>query len=109
MSYLRCANGPAATQKRERLRASRARRVLHLIEPVESHRFDDAVADHDQARFVLARAEMLMDRERRDVDEIAPRPFGFARLGFPIPLIRIDAVEFEIPVQVVTRAFGDED
>src|SRR5882757_9812809 len=57
--YLRCANGPTATQKRERRRASRGRRVLYLIEPVESHRFDDAVADHDQARFVLARAEML--------------------------------------------------
>src|SRR4029077_17936254 len=87
---------------------SSARRVLHLIEPVEAHRFDDAVADHDQTRFVLARAEMLMDRERRDIDEIAPRPFGFARFGFPIPLIGVDAVEFEIPVQMISRAFGDE-
>src|SRR4029077_8205740 len=88
---------------------SSARRVLHLIEPVEAHRFDNAVADHDQTRFVLARAEMLMDRKRRDIDEIAPRPFGFARLGFPIPLIRIDAVEFEIPMQIIAGAFGDED
>src|SRR5258708_2350003 len=84
-------------------------RVLYLIEPVEPHRLDDSVADHDQPRFVFARAEMLMDREGWDIDEISARPFGFARLGFPIPLIRIDAVEFQIPMQIVTRPFGDED
>src|ERR1700720_3448776 len=36
--------------------------VLQLIEPVETHRFHDAIADHDQPRFAAAVGiEMLVD------------------------------------------------
>src|ERR1700712_4176297 len=50
--------------------------VLDLLVPVETHRFDDAAVDHDDARFVLGiGVEMLMGAIGRDIHEIALAPF----------------------------------
>src|SRR5579871_4153813 len=78
-------------------RGLKSRRVLHLIEPVEAHRLDDAVADDDQPRLAFAGVEVLVNREGRDVDEIAPLPFGFLGFGFPFPMIGVDAIELHVP------------
>src|SRR5579875_1462680 len=87
-----------------------SRRVFELIEPVEAHLAHDAVADDDEPRFLsCVGVEMLVCRERRDVDEIAALPRVFLGLGFPFPFEFVEAIEFHVPMQVVARAFGDED
>src|SRR5215831_13932770 len=90
-------------------KSSKPRRVLDLVEPVEAHFLDHAVGDHDQPR--LRRCvvvEMLVDGERRHVDEIAALPFEFFRLVRPLPVESIEAVEIQVPVQVVARALDAE-
>src|SRR5499427_10299907 len=90
---------------------SKPRRPLQLIEPIKPHLLDDPVVDHDQSCLACRafRIEMLMHRERRDVDEIPARPFELLRLDLPIPFESVDAVEFQVPVQVIAGAFGNED
>src|SRR5215470_16560826 len=79
-------------------------RVLELVEPVESHFLDKAVADHDQPRLVRrVRVEMLVNCEWRHVDEVTPCPFEFPRLIAPFPFECVNAVEFQVPMQVVAR------
>src|SRR5262249_61634271 len=52
--------------------------------------------------------EVLVDRERRYVDEVAAFPGEFLRLVRPLPLEGVEAVEIQIPVQVVTGALDAE-
>src|SRR5262249_28276 len=58
-------------------------RGLQLVEPVVAHFLDDAVADHDQSRTGVRGGEMLVNGERRNVDEIAAFPFELLGLGIP--------------------------
>ncbi len=44
---------------------------------------------------------MLVDGEGRHIDEIAALPFETFRLGGPVPGERVDAVELQVPVQIV--------
>src|SRR5262245_63016757 len=85
-----------------------ARRILHLVEPVEPHLLDDAVAHHDEAR-VAGRGEMLVRGERRNVDVVAALPLELLRHIGPFPFEGIEAVEFHVPVQVVALALDHED
>src|SRR5688500_13824922 len=80
---------------------SKAGRVLQLIEPVKAHRLGDAVADDDQPRLALVAAEMLVDGEGRDVDEVAALPLEALGLRRPVPFEGFDAIEFQVPVKVV--------
>src|SRR5215468_4397534 len=52
--------------------------------------------------------EVLVDRERRYVDEVAPFPGEFLRLGGPLPLEGVEAIEIQVPVQVVAGALDAE-
>ena len=78
----RCA-GCGAHEAAADLARSISGSMLQLIEPVEAHRFDDAVADHDQPRFAVA-IEMLMDGERGNIDEVAALPFDCFGAVFPL-------------------------
>src|SRR6202012_3897724 len=89
--------------------SSKPRRALHLVVPVEAHVFDDAVTHHDDAAFLARLGEVLMHRERRHIDVIAPRPFEFLRLVGPFPFEGVEAVPFQIPMQVVAGAFDHEE
>ena len=86
-----------------------ARRVLDLIEPVEAHLLGDAVRHHDQPAFLVIAGDVLVVGERRDVDVVAALPGIRLGLGRPFPLERFEAIPFQIPVQVVARAFDHED
>src|SRR5205823_1281428 len=79
--------------------ASEPRRILHLIEPIEAHLLDDAIAHHDQPR-VLG-GEVLMGRERGDINVIAALPFELARLLRPLPFEGVETVEFHVPMQII--------
>src|SRR6516165_7352160 len=83
-------------------------RGLQLVEPVVAHFLDNAVSDHDQARAGARAGEMLVNGERRNVDEIPALPFELLGFGIPVPGECIKAVEFEIPVQVVAGSLGDK-
>src|ERR1700730_3957001 len=81
---------------------SKSRRILDLVEPVEAHFLDHAVGDHDQPRLRSRMVvEMLVDGERRHVDEIAALPGKFLRLRSPLPVESVEAVELQGPMQVV--------
>src|SRR3984957_9807595 len=84
----------AALNPRRICRGSAAGSILQLIEPVETHGFHDAVADHDQPRFAAAVGiEMLVDGKRGNIDEIAPLPFIALRRCFPLVVELIEAIE----------------
>src|SRR5258708_7807254 len=51
---------------------------------------------------------MLVDGEWRHVDEVAPFPREFLRLVCPLPFEGVEAVELEVPVQVVAGALDAE-
>src|ERR1700674_378981 len=88
--------------------ASIPRGALELVEPIKAHFLDHAVADDDQPRGAVVGGEVLVNGERRNVDEIAARPSEALGLARPIPLEGVEAVEFQIPVQVVAKTFDDE-
>src|SRR5215469_17611919 len=52
--------------------------------------------------------EMLVDGERRHVNEIAALPGEFLRLLRPLPVESVKAVEVQVPVEVVTGALDAE-
>src|SRR5262249_42908335 len=90
--------------------ASEPRRILQLIEPVEPHLFDDAVADDDEACLaIVGGVEMLMDGEGRYIDEVTALPSEALRLRHPVPFKGVDALEFQIPMQIMARPFCDKD
>src|SRR5450759_3273413 len=82
--------------------------MFELIEPVVAHCFNDTIADDDQPSIDAGVGEMLVNGERRNVDEITALPFEPLWLFVPIPRKGVEAVEFQIPMQIVTGAFGDE-
>src|ERR1700682_5199770 len=86
---------------------SKPRRALDLIEPVVPHVLDDAVGDDDQARLFVR--DVLVVGERRNVDEDAALPFERFGLLRPFPLELFQAIEFQIPVQVVAGPLDHED
>src|SRR5690348_5646780 len=85
-----------------------ARRMLQLIEPIEAHRLDDAVTDHDQPRLRIAVIVMLMNGERRDVDEVSALPLVPLRRRLPLVLELVETIESEVPVQVVAAPLEHE-
>src|SRR5215813_2072268 len=94
-------NRPPASAIGLRAPLSKSRRTLDLVEPIEAHVFDDAIAHHDDAAFLAGIGDVLVQRERRDVDIVAARPFEFLRRLGPLPFERFEAVPLEIPVQIV--------
>src|SRR3974377_900674 len=82
----------------------KSRRIFQLIEPITAHGLDDTIADYNQPSIHLGISEMLVDRERGDVDKIATFPLETLRLRVPIPGECIKTVEFKIPVQVIACA-----
>src|ERR1700677_4381682 len=83
-------------------------RVFQLIEPVEAHRLDDAVADHDQPGLAVPGVMMLMNGERRHIDEVPTLPFVTLRRRLPLIFELVGAVEPQVPMQVVAAALHDE-
>jgi len=79
-----------------------------LIEPVEAHFLGDAVRHHDQPAFLAIAGNVLMVGERRNVNVVAALPAISLGLGRPFPFERFEAIPLQVPVQVVARAFGDE-
>src|SRR5215467_7154019 len=73
---------------------SKPRRALDLIVPVKAHVFDDAVAHDDDAAFRAGIGDVLVQRERRDVDIVTARPFVFLRRLGPLPLEGFEAIPF---------------
>ncbi len=86
---------------------SRCRCGFELIEPVEAHCLDDAITNDDKAG-VLAAGEMLVNGEGRHVNEIPPLPFEAFRLSRPVPDEGVNAVKFQIPMQVVPATLDDK-
>src|SRR5467141_3896424 len=100
---------PEAKEDLREIHTSKPWRILDLVEPVEAHFLDHAVGDHDQTRLRRRMVvEMLVNGEWRHVDEVAPFPREFLRLDRPLPFEGIEAVEIQVPVQVVAGAFDTE-
>src|SRR6478609_4650503 len=105
--YAWCYSLRLASSARLLLFGLESRCRLDLVEPVEAHLLDHAVAHHDQP--CLFGREMLVVGERRDIDEVAAFPLELLGHLRPFPFERVEAVELQIPVQVVAGAFGHED
>src|SRR6516164_3575084 len=97
----RGAAGPAFTSPHQA--GSKFRCALDLIVPVKTHVFDDAIAHDDDAAFRAGIGDVLMQRERRDVDIVAARPLEFLRRLGPLPFEGFETIPFQIPVQVVAE------
>ena len=82
--------------------------MFELIEPIVTHRFNDTIADHDEPGIGAGVGKVLVNGERRNVDEIAALPLEPLWFFVPIPGKGIDAVEFQVSMQIVTGAFGNE-
>ena len=51
---------------------------------------------------------MLMNGEGGYIDEITTLPFEALRLFVPIPCKGVDAIKFQVPMQIVAGAFDNE-
>jgi hypothetical protein len=87
---------------------SESRRMFELIEPIITHRFNDTIANYDEPGIGTGVGKVLVNGERRNVDEIAALPFEPLWFFVPIPGKGIDAVKFQVPMQIVTGAFSNE-
>src|SRR5689334_19046840 len=84
------------------------RRILELLEIVETARLEDAVHDRDEPhRLVGAGVEVLMDRVWRNVDDVPCFPFVALHLVLRLPVIRVGDLDIAVLLQVVALTFDD--
>src|ERR1700722_13240074 len=90
--------GPDQTARSYRS-ASESRRIVKLVEPIVAHFLHNPIADDNQPRLIGGRCiEVLMNGERRHVDEITARPFETFGLARPVPFEGVEAIVFQIPM-----------
>src|SRR5437899_12689939 len=84
------------------------RRVLQLLEVVQSAIFVNAVGRGDESRGTLwIRVEMLVDRVRWNVDHVPRLPLVALPLRLGLPMVGIGDLHIPVLVQVVPEAFHD--
>src|SRR5690242_3864157 len=79
--------------------ALKSRRIVKLVEPIVTHFLHNPIADDNQPRLIVGRCvEVLMNGERRHVNEITARPFETLGLPRPVPFESVEAIVFQIPM-----------
>src|SRR6516165_8489146 len=78
------------------------RRILNLLEIVQAAILVDAVGAGDQPRRPRRiGVEVLMNRARRNVDDVARLPFEALDLGLRLPAIGVDDLDVAVLVQII--------
>src|SRR5437660_2735023 len=84
------------------------RRVLQLLEVVQSAVFVNAVGRGDESRGTLwIRVEMLVDRVRWNVDHVPRLPLVALHLRLRLPMVGVGDLYIAVLLQVVTAACHD--